>query len=432
MDAIEDLFGDMNITVTKIDVDEDAEYKKYALSLYEKLKLRNGPDLNTLIADLAAEKTEREKTLTCLTYSVDNVDACFDIGEDQIELTYTVKLGDENLALVLPKQKYAEEIVNRGMSYLRYIRDRILELSSDLIIKRLYASNNISAMRDTKLPIVWSPIQIQAMRMQAQIILDERYLRSELAKFASSVSKEKYKRDPIAGGVWRISGTKIANTTPIIMMEDRLRLNSSSVDSLCTIAFSSKEGVIARAKMDLNNKLQKTTFAVVIKDSELALAMALAETMLTPLEALTSVFKLNKDNENFTCYACGTAVAPKRRTYHPKCKVVKWLLQYYPFEYNKEEQLLSIMSAIYISPKTRQRISHILELHNKLNNDIVVSNQNKKIVWSRQGDGTLQKKVYETDGYVDQIGSHNWRVQAGLSPERKSRMKQINKSSKEQ
>ncbi|APG78159.1 hypothetical protein [Hubei tetragnatha maxillosa virus 8] len=419
MDMINQLFGDIDITVTKIDVNEDAEYQKYALSLYEKLKLRNGPDVNAIIAELQKEKKERDNNITCLTFTVEKGEDCFDIKDEQVEQTYGVRIHDESIQLLVPKKNHEEDIVSRGTSYLRYIRDSIIELSSDGIEKRTYSTNNIiPEIERIKLPDGWSKCQKQAVRIQAQIIIDERVMRSKLKTFAKFTSEMKFKSDPIGKGVWNITGTKIPTTSPILTADERLRLNSSSMDDLCTITFSNKVGTIARAKMNLSSKVSKKVFDLVIRDSETILAIALAEARVTPFEALSSVFKMNKDNESYTCYACGTAVALKRHTYHSQCKVIQWLLKYYPFEYDQVEQQLSILSAIYISPQTRQRISNILELHNKLNNDIVVRNQDQKVVWSRQEDGSLVRNVYNTDGYVDQVGSHDWRVRVGLSPER--------------
>ncbi|XKL68964.1 hypothetical protein PGB90_006733 [Kerria lacca] len=142
------------------------------------------------------------------------------------------------------------------------------------------------------------------------------------------------------------------------MLTQQFKFNANQVMSLRDASFCPNSLRSARAKLDLQHSVEKKVANEALNRPACALAKCMYAAGLTHVEVLSVVFATNARETNlFECPRCARAVNVETVMYHPKCEVVKWLLEYFFFTYDEEKKSLIARKPTYLT----QRERHLLE-----------------------------------------------------------------------
>lgn len=177
--------------------------------------------------------------------------------------------------------------------------------------------------------------------------------------------------------------------------------------------FASNPAHRAKAKLELNARVKEAALQRILHDPEQALAIAMSEARLTPIEILTVVFPYEEGGHR--CVACGKHVAISTVTYHSVCQVTQWLQKYTAYKYDSSEGCLAERYRWYMTAELRRKLSTILRLHAALKQDIVVKRASEVTIWKRQEDGSLKKVNALTKRPEDIVGTAEWMRKNGFS-----------------
>lgn len=107
------------------------------------------------------------------------------------------------------------------------------------------------------------------------------------------------------------------------------------------VAFAPDTLRCAKAKLDLQFAIDHKIANDALNNPEKALAKCLFAAGLTHIKILTIVFGVeSKDTGQYECLKCIKAVNIDSVVYHPRCKIVEWLLEYFFFKYDDQQGAL--------------------------------------------------------------------------------------------
>lgn len=417
----EETFSFTDVRMEPIPIDDDQEYAKYAVSMYERLVAVEKPT-GQKVADEAIRSASEASILTYVPLDVQEAsEEPFVFQRDDIDSFIKVKYTDMTFQIPVPKHDitahwndgilpYAE-YVNRKTDELRDFGNE-LEINSELEkIEALIVS--VSTKREGAVRTCF--------RNVARVILREKLLKTRLSQLAKFCGKQKACPDSISDGLWLIDEQRqkrpIARYTSMLSLRCSMRVDSKTATSMVDIVLSKSASARAKAKLDVAAKLTTQQLAAFYKSPTDVLALTFAEAHLTPEEVLPMIFPSRKDDAVHQCLHCGEAISLNYDAmYHRKCPSVEWLTRYQPFKYDDTDRCLVPITKTYIRPEVRHRLSELLDLHHRLNNDIVVKENGQTILWTRNRDGTLVRSQLRNVRPDEMVGTHAWRVKNGFSP----------------
>jgi len=204
--------------------------------------------------------------------------------------------------------------------------------------------------------------------------------------------------------------TRIASKR--IVLDRRYGFRLEQMKALINLTLSNDHAIVAEAKVALCASTSTEHYNHVIANPTLVLGTAIAEARLTCSEVLTLVFPQVKGSNEFKCVACKTNVRLDSVIYHRQCKVVDWLVRHCQFNYNTAG-FLETRIAISLSPRQRARLYQELRLHALLSKDVVVNGPGGYVVWSRNQQGKLQRRVVDSRDDSQIVGTREWLVKHG-------------------
>lgn len=191
------------------------------------------------------------------------------------------------------------------------------------------------------------------------------------------------------------------------MLQRVFQLSPDMVKSLSRLLFSSDPGIRAHSKMELSSRTKGEIYNQIIKSGPTVLEACMSEARLTPIEILSVIFDLNKENKNH-CLQCGTTIVIGPTLFHRECEVIKWLTQHCRFGYDKAGGFLFVKEEVVLSATQRARLYQVLRLNALLTMDVKHRTQGGLTIWERQPNGSLKKRVITTMKEEDIVGSAAW------------------------
>jgi hypothetical protein len=258
--------------------------------------------------------------------------------------------------------------------------------------------------------------QFELRKLMLRCLILENILRKTLKELAQQCLKIKFVPDSITDGLWmhldKREKTALQTGLPLSIKRS-LRLSSKIVGLIVEVLFSISAYQKAKAKMDLVSLLNEATFDMLQTQPHKLLATAIVEAALTPDEALAILFPQNKDGDNY-CKSCQSVVKFDIVIYHMYCQTTKWIIQNLPFMYDHQDRAIYPIHRAYIDSEAKSRLSRLLGLHNKLNNNIVIRDGTELLSWKRIDGKSMEKQkisVHEDDKI---IGTHSWKIENGF------------------
>lgn len=422
VDFFSDILSQDDIVAQEIQIDEEAEYRKYALSLYERIRAcetkKNDAAVNdAIISDVNANRVE---FITATTDEDENEEPQFNVEE--VKIIETVVYETQQYHVPVP----AIQHVSKRLDVIRIYHRKLLAKVHDIDEFYHGFEDEIKRHLDRVKNIMFrgrlegESAELRQLTLEAQVI--EHELKVKVKDFANQCTKMQTSIDVPTEGIWISDGTKdlSAGHKPRVSMKlkRRFRFDAKTISLISQMYLSRKPDVKATSKIELNAKCTPEIFKSVYQETETVLAIAFAEAGLTGIEAASIIFPKRREKQEHYCIHCDTAVAISAVIYHSLCPAITWLIRHQPYAYNKNEQALYPIRRTYKSPEKRLKISQLLEFHHRLNNDIIVQLGKETTILKRGARGKLEKLVLNVVKEEDQIGSHLWKVEHGFSPKR--------------
>lgn len=415
----DEIFGDSSMVIERIDVDEDHEYKKHAMTLYERLNVIRDQSESNVVSEAISTHEDAGK-IEVLT-AKPQVPTTIEFNPTEIKYVTDISFRDENYTIPAPKPGFVTKWEKELKEYVAQLEEKISEMAEideqSLIIAK-------EAEKDLQLVDFKSG---NTERRSVQMLaLKAQYLERQIVKFSAKVASEcrtiKAQLDPATDGLWVSKATVMTEgemyqaPSVIIPIKRKLKFDARSMKLLMQICFSKRPEVRAMAKMDLNAKIDQRIMKDIFKHPEEMLTIAMAESQLSPAETIGVIFPTReRDHTEQHCICCETTVTVQHITYHERCAVVKWLEKYQSFKYDEENQAIMPIKRKLLTGTQKLRINEILSLHAKLSQDIVIKTASHTAVWARGEDGLLKKSVLKTVRPEDQIGTTAWKRANGFS-----------------
>lgn len=407
---LEYFFGDT--PVEEIPIDENAYVQEY-ISVTERMTAcRRGTSntnktLNSKIESkkikIATTEVEQEGEPIDMTFSKKDIDAMTEIEID----------GEQRYSIPYPKSQMLDSWSKKIKTHQQYLNGQLQNLSY------FYPDTDCTDIEEI---CSRAEFQVGANFKKAflKAQMHERYLKERLQTFAKTCKGITMKPDAVSDGLWAMIESKAFISTgleeaPDIVQERVLRLDSKSLNLLIEIHFSKNPSKRANAKVDLSSKLSDTSLDMMRKEPDKMLLIAFAEAKLTNAEMLALMFPIGKSGLH-KCINCNVNITLSGKTYHSRCKVVDWLIKYQGFMYLEEEAALVSIRKKYVDAQTRARLSQLLTLHDRLNNDVIVRSSRETFVWKRNADSTLTRQQVLGQAEEEVIGTRAWKEKRGYSP----------------
>lgn len=412
-------FDQPDLQVQAIQVDEEAEYRSYALSLYERVKsIKTGTNGAAIQETLTANELAGRLQYISIPLREPIMD--FDFRQNEVKDLETVEVEDMNIVVPIPKAEHARKWLEQMEEYEKALDAHASEL------EHAFPTIATDFNRATRLPerhpasMRLSRDVLQTRNMLLTLLIKEIILKRNLKLYGDQCAKLLVQPDPSTDGIWINRGKEDPRSLmlPIVVVpvQRKLKFDARTTLLLIQMQFSAKPDVRATAKLDLNARLEQGRMNDVIASPDAILAIAIAEARLTPLEILSVMFPKPQNAQQHQCLSCNTTVHVSTTTfYHTKCITVEWLIKYQPFKYNEREGAIVPIKRAYVSPTHRMRMCQLLELHAQLNGDIIVKNGSETTIWKRNDDGTLRKVNLQSIREEDQVGSYAWRRKHGFT-----------------
>lgn len=412
-------FDRPDIQVQEIHVDEDEEYRSYALSIYERVKnIKTGTNSAAVQEALAANAEACRLQYVRVPLQEPIMDFKFENSEVQ-ELE-TVEVEDLNIIVPIPKSEHTRKWLEQMEAYEKTLDAQASELAHTFpnITKDFNKATRLPESHPAHMRLSRNVVHIRNMLMT--LIIKEVYLKRALKSYGEQCTKLSVQPEPSTNGIWINRGKENRRllSLPVIIapIQKRLKFDAKTTLMLIQMQFSSRSEVRATAKLDLNARLEENRMQEIIQTPDAVLAIAIAEARLTPIEIISIIFPKQHGTNEHHCLSCNVAVETTAMTfYHSECKTVDWLTKYQPFKYNRKEGAIVPIERAYISPTHRLRMCQLLELHAQLNGDIIVKNGSETTIWKRNEDGTLRKVNLQTIREEDRVGTYAWRKKHGFT-----------------
>lgn len=422
-DLIATFFDMPQLVIEAIPVDEQAVYEKHALSIYERVKALKDPTPTSVTSEAitAGIHANRVQFLTLpiteRTLTVPDIIQPAEISRMEsvtvCNNTYHVPIPHANLAQkwndrVLPYRDEVLEQIGKVSEFDKSVQARITEIDAfvnvtQIIHRSQVVKDNFSIMLTT--------------------ILYEKLLKEKIRQFSEQCQAITVTHDYINHGLWMTDGEQTVKPTivprAVIPLQRRFRFDSRSTRLLVTLAFSKNNAERASAKLDLGSKINQEILGEVFSRPAQTLAIVLSEAQIVGAEAAAIIYPTKQNSTETICLCCNVAVNITGMViHHQKCETVEWLCTYQPYKYCSDDRCLVPIRKALISPDNRRKISELLSLHHKLNNDIVIRTSGETTIWKRNENGTLTKQALRTVRPDEQVGTHAWKVRHGFSPHR--------------
>lgn len=405
---IEELFGDFDVKVEEIPLNDEQARRNYALSLFERVKItsKSTPESQKEVV----EAFKASKQLTCISFELEKEVQDHQFCYDPTEMVTTLNFVSSGLIIPVPKAEFADKWIAEAKAYLEYLVNILEKTQNKEELQRDSDGADVNYRYSNE---KYTDNQVLSVRLIRTIMLYEAKLKEALKKFTREMENKRVKYNYVTGGLWVLDvKKKPAEFKTFLPLTNKTSLKHRDMNHLVNLCFSSKPHIIAKAKIELSATLDFKIMNSIIEDPRRQLIISLTEANLTPIEVVATVFPYI--NEGHMCPRCETSVKIGSDIFHKKCSVMRWIDQYLPFIYNEETQCISAVKYKQLTKSQRDSISQLLELHHKLNNDIIISDDKGILLWKRKENGEFEK--HRIDAPFMQVGSQGWRRTRGISP----------------
>lgn len=415
----EDYFGVEGQFIEEIPIDKEEEAKKYALSLYERIRrLENGPDDDEII-----RSNSNSTTSTSITFSEDSYDGELPNPTEAMKFEI-VQIFNQEISVPVFGSKAARnrwtEVLEHHDARVRSVLMKLSRLTSAKAQELISEIRTINAEVEKYKPKTKSKDEMDSRKTTVRLKLIEDLIARELGSIAYTVRDLSAIVDNATSGLWatcpQSEGRKLFESlaTSRIIVNYQFNFDSNQTDYLVNYLFSSKCDTRAKAKLNLAARLDKNKFTSIIQNPEKVLEIVLAEALITQEEALYLVFPKGDKGEGRVCPHCNVSVQLGPAVYHSECKVIKWLIKHCRFNYDREDSCLTPKEFMYLNAEKRRLLIELLELHAQLKRDIVKRTGSETTIWKRASNGELKKIPVRSQREDEIVGSYAWRKKHGL------------------